>query len=83
VYIFWAGDVDRLAVAPFGGGRTGRTLTLATAEAVESHANPAARVDATMPRVLDHDIIEVSCCECCSRYYYRHRGRWFSARGED
>jgi hypothetical protein len=80
-YIFWAGEVARREVLPFGG--PGSTLSIGTAEDIEAHAAADARVDADMPQVVDHDAIEVGCCECCGSYYYRHLGRWFQAAGPD
>lgn len=80
-YIFWAGDVGRLELLPFG--QPGHTLTIGTAEGIEAHAEADARTAPDMPAAIDHDAIEDGCCECCSSYYYRHRGRWYRAAGAD
>jgi hypothetical protein len=80
-YIFWNAVAERVAMLPFGGA--GDTITIGTAPDIERHADPDARLDATMPRALDHDAIEVGCCECCSSFFYLHQGRWFVAPGAD
>jgi len=80
-YVFWAGDAARMEVFAFAGH--GDTLTVGTPEDIEAHADPTATVTADMPQTIDHDAIEVGCCECCSSYYYRHRGIWFRAPGAD
>jgi hypothetical protein len=81
-YVFWAGEAARIEALAFG-RRAGNDLTIATAQDVDSHAPPDARVTEDMPQRVEHDVIAVGCCGCCSTYYYRHRGRWFSALGSD
>jgi len=34
-------------------------------------------------RTVDHDGLEIGCCECCSGIYYRHGGQWFTPSGAD
>lgn len=80
-YVFWDRDVSRVEKLPFG--NVGYTLSLGTSEGIEAHAAPNARVKAGMPLTVEHDAIEVGCCECCSEYYYRYRGQWFRAPGAD
>jgi len=79
--VFWDGDARRAETLPFGG--VGSDVTLGSAKSVDHHAAPGARLTRDGPRVLDHDVIEVACCECCSTNYYLHRGVWFAAAGAD
>ena len=81
LYVFWAGDVERLEALPFG--RAGRDMRLGAPADIEGHAAPNARIDEGTPPSVDHDAIEVAAGECCSTYYYRYNGRWFTAAGAD
>ncbi len=79
--MFWAGNARRVEQLPFEAN--GSTLTVATAADVERHAPPNAKVTSDAPHLVEHDVIEVACCECCSSYYYRHFERWYRAAGAD
>lgn len=80
-YVFWDSEATRRERLSFV--YPGSTLTLASAADVDAHARPGAILTPEMPQTLDHDILEVGCCECCSSYFYRHAGRWFTAPGAD
>jgi hypothetical protein len=78
-YIFWNGDPARRETMPNSGSSIGTVPRrwITTAADTERPLEP------DMPVVVDHEGIEIGCCECCSTIYYRHDGKWFSLPGAD
>lgn len=78
-YIFWNGDVSR------------REAMLESGNAINivNRADVDARIDASrplapdMPPLVEHDALEIGCCECCSTIFYHFNGKWFTLPGAD
>jgi hypothetical protein len=81
LYMFWAGDAARREMLELDVHNG--SLSIGTAADVDRHTPPNSRLDRTMPQTMDHDALQIGCCECCSTFYYRYRGQWFSAPGAD
>jgi hypothetical protein len=78
-YIFYAADPARRQVMP----QSGSSITLETRAAVQRRLDPNKPLEPDMPATVDHDALEIGCCECCSTIFYLHRGRWFTLPGAD
>jgi hypothetical protein len=79
VYVFWGGDPARREVMP----QSGSSISAVLSAAVEARLDPARPLEPDMPATVDHDAIDIGCCECCSTIFYRHRGQWFTLPGAD
>ena len=78
-YVFWAADPRRRDVMP----RSGSGINTATPADMRVRLDPESPREPDMPAALDHDGLEIGCCECCSTIYYRHGGQWFTLPGAD
>lgn len=78
-YVFWASDPRRREVMP----RSGSAINTATRADMNVRLDPGSPREPDMPITLDHDGLEIGCCECCSTIYYRHGGQWFTLAGAD
>jgi hypothetical protein len=79
VYMFWGGDPARREVMP----QSGSSITTMRSAAVEDRVDLARPLEPDMPATVDHDAIDIGCCECCSAIFYRHGGKWFTLPGSD
>jgi hypothetical protein len=78
-YIFWNGDPSRRETM----SNSGNSIGTVTQRWIQTAADPQRPLEPDMPAVVDHEGLEIGCCECCSTIYYRHDGKWFSLPGGD
>lgn len=78
-YVFRAGDPARRLVMP----QSGSSISREPRSAVERRLDPDKPLDPDMPAIVEHDAIDIGCCECCSTIFYLHGGRWFTLPGAD
>ena len=62
---------------------SGNSLSTEPRDSVEKRLDPDKPRESDMPATVDHDGLEIGCCECCSTIYYRHDGQWFTLPGAD
>jgi hypothetical protein len=78
-YVFPAADPARRHVMP----QSGSSISTTPRAAVKSRLDPNKPLEPDMPAAVDHDAIEIGCCECCSTIFYLHGGQWFTLPGAD
>jgi hypothetical protein len=78
-YVFWDGDPGRAEMMP----HSGNDIDTVPRTALNARAVPSFPLEPDMPTTVDHDGLEIRCCECCSMIFYRHNGRWFTLPGAD
>lgn len=78
-YVFWGAEPARRDVMP----ESGSSISTKPRADVKSRLDPGGSLDPDMPASVEHDGIEIGCCECCSTIFYRHRGQWFTLPGAD
>ena len=78
-YVFWNGDPARMEPMP----SSGNEISAVARTHVEAAADSALALQPDMPTVVNHDAIDIGCCECCSTIFYRHNGKWFTLPGAD
>jgi hypothetical protein len=77
--MFWAANPARREVMP----ESGNAITRESRACVERRIDLDSPREPDMPVTVDHDGLEIGCCECCSTIYYRHGGQWFTLPGAD
>jgi hypothetical protein len=78
-YVFWQADPSRMEAMPWSGSSIGTVKR----EDLVAVADPSRPTQPDMPGIVDHDAIDIGCCECCSTIFYRHNSKWFTLPGAD
>jgi hypothetical protein len=78
-YVFWGGDSARRETLPVSGS----SIKVVRRADIETRLDVGRPIDPDMPAAIEHDGLEIGCCECCSTIFYRHGGRWFTLPGAD
>lgn len=78
-YVFWGGNASKRDTMP----ESGSSINVVTRAGVEARVDVSRPLDPDMPVTVEHDAIEIGCCECCSTIFYRHQGQWFTLPGAD
>jgi hypothetical protein len=78
-YVFWNGEPSRREAML----QSGNSISIVRRADVEARVDTSKRLDPDMPTIVEHDALEIGCCECCSTIFYRHGGKWFTLPGAD
>jgi hypothetical protein len=78
-YVFWGGDSARRETLP----ESGNSIDIVRRADIETRLDVERPIDPDMPAAVEHDGLEIGCCECCSTIFYNHNGRWFTLPGAD
>jgi hypothetical protein len=78
-YVFWGGEAARRETMP----QSGSAISLVRRAGIEAELDLTKPIDPDMPGAIDHDGLDIGCCEAGSTIFYRYRGRWFTLPGGD
>lgn len=78
-YVFWDGDASRREAML----ESGNSINIVNRADVDARIDASRPLATDMPTLVEHDALEIGCCECCSTIFYRYKGKWFTLPGAD